>query len=387
MQSPCSGQVALDAPIRRYLPWFSVAEPAASEQITVRHLLTHRSGIPEAAAMEGITGDHPLTLEGRVRALRTVRLVSPPGAAFQYANADYLALALVIESVSGQSYDVYVRAHVLAPLEMRNTALSDDVDPQMDIATGYRYWFGVPLAADLPFPRDLVPAGYIRASAEDLAHFLIAQLNEGRYGRATVLSAAGIAAMQHPEAHLVPTIGYGTGWCVGPYNGDPAAPETFYHGGSTPQFRTYMLSIPEGRWGVVLLLNANSDLFRASLNQIPGGVADLLTGSPLPGEGLAFATKYLLFDLAVLLATAFQVQAAARLARARLRRDDRPWRRIRMLLPLTWEFGLGLGLSVGLPNLGHLPWLAARLGALIGVPSLGDLSWALLLALLSDLGY
>lgn len=224
-------------------PGSAFAEPAASERITVRHLLTHRSGIPEAAAMEGIAAEHPLTLEGRVRALRTVRLVSPPGAAFHYANADYLALALVIESISGQSYDAYVRTHILAPLDMRDTALSDVVNTQMHIATGYRYRRGATRGRSAvparPCPGRLHPRQ--RRGPRALPD---RPVERGALGGATVLSAAGIAAMQHPEAHLVPTIGYGTGWWVGPYNGSPPRQRRFTTAAPRRSW-TYMLGIPE----------------------------------------------------------------------------------------------------------------------------------------------
>ncbi len=108
MQLVEAGKVQLDAPVQRYLAWFRVADPEASARITVRQLLVQTSGLPT------ITGDeHMVTsgdaseeaLENRVRALRATRLTAQPGTIFQYSNANYATLAMIVKSVSGQSYE------------------------------------------------------------------------------------------------------------------------------------------------------------------------------------------------------------------------------------------------------------------------------------------
>ncbi len=90
-----AGKVDLDAPVRRYIPWFRVADPEASALITVRHLLNQTSGLTEGAG-RGATlaaGMHPL--EPAVRALATTGLARPPGAAVEYSNLNYTTLGLV----------------------------------------------------------------------------------------------------------------------------------------------------------------------------------------------------------------------------------------------------------------------------------------------------
>ena len=75
---------------------------------------------------------------------------------------------------------------------MRSSFTSEAAAKHHGLATGYHYGFGRPRAAHLPYNRGLVPAGYLISSAEDMTHYLIAQLNGGRYGATSVLSPAGV---------------------------------------------------------------------------------------------------------------------------------------------------------------------------------------------------
>ena len=91
MQLSEAGRVQLDAPVQRYLPWWRVADPDASTQITVRHLLYQVSGLSKATGNAYATsGDtHDSALEDRVRALRDAELTEPVGTTWQYSNANY----------------------------------------------------------------------------------------------------------------------------------------------------------------------------------------------------------------------------------------------------------------------------------------------------------
>src|SRR5215207_9129480 len=161
MQLVEEGKVELDAPVQRYLPWFRVADEAASAQITPRHLLYHTSGLPEAAGMEhAFSEDTRLdALEQRVHALRSVQLNRPVGASYEYSNAGYITLGLLIQEVSGQPYEAYMRAHLYSPLDMQHTYTDWTEARAHGVASGYRYWFGVPMAGEVPVSRANLPAG------------------------------------------------------------------------------------------------------------------------------------------------------------------------------------------------------------------------------------
>ena len=155
MQLSEAGRVQLDAPVQRYLPWWRVADPDASTQITVRHLLYQVSGLSKATGNAYATsGDtHDSALEDRVRALRDAELTEPVGTTWQYSNANYWTLGMIVQAVSGQSYETYVQQHIFDPLQMGNSYTSRTEAVQHGLPTGHRYWYGFPVASELPFDR------------------------------------------------------------------------------------------------------------------------------------------------------------------------------------------------------------------------------------------
>jgi CubicO group peptidase (beta-lactamase class C family) len=108
------GTVELDAPVRRYLPEFTTADPPASGQITVRQLLNQTSGMADAGFKAGLTA-HPDTLEDRVQDLRSARLVSEPGRSFHYFDPNYQVLARLVEVVTGRKFSSQLLDRVFAP--------------------------------------------------------------------------------------------------------------------------------------------------------------------------------------------------------------------------------------------------------------------------------
>ena len=185
MQFVEAGKLALDAPVRRYLPWFRVADRRASAKMTVRHLLNQTSGLPSLPGEILLTDfdDRPDATERQARALRTLKLSHPVGKVCEYSNLNYNLLGLVVEAVSGESYADAIRKHIFAPLEMRHSFTSKAEAQAGRLAMGHRHWFGFPVPApDLPVPRGSLPSGQLISCAEDMAHYLIAHLNGGHYG-------------------------------------------------------------------------------------------------------------------------------------------------------------------------------------------------------------
>ncbi len=180
MQLVEAGKIDLDAPVQRYLPWFRVADLTASASITVRHLLSHTSGISRYVGRVQFASNGNATADQRVRELAAVDLTHPPGEVFQYSNSNYVVLGLLIQVVSGQSYQDYLQQHIFAPLHLGHT-FTDEMEALRDgAATGYRWWFGYPFPANVPYPVDQLAAGYIYASAEDLARYLLMYMRDGR---------------------------------------------------------------------------------------------------------------------------------------------------------------------------------------------------------------
>jgi CubicO group peptidase (beta-lactamase class C family) len=165
MQLVTQGKIELDAPVQRYLPWFHVATPRASSQITIRNLLTHTSGL--SLYLGGLRLAQPNEIiEQFVRGMSTTRLTMPVGEQFQYSNANYAVLGLVIQVASGQAYGAYIQRHIFDPLEMHQSFVSPTEASKHGLSTGYQTVFGAVLPVNAPYHLDTQPAGSLISSAE-----------------------------------------------------------------------------------------------------------------------------------------------------------------------------------------------------------------------------
>jgi len=151
---------------------FRVADPEASARITVRRLLNQTSGLTEGAGRAATlaAGMHPL--EPAVRALATTGLARSPGAALEYSNLNYTTLGLVVEIAAGEPFDAYLKTHIFEPLDMHHTYTAIEDAKSGGLASGYRYWFGFPVASDTPGHGGTVRAGGIIPTAEDMSRYL-----------------------------------------------------------------------------------------------------------------------------------------------------------------------------------------------------------------------
>lgn len=316
MQLVEAGMVELDAPVQRYLPWFHLADSAASARITVRQLVTMTSGIPQIYETQVWTDQDDGALERTVRFLQTKELAHPPGTSVEYANANYETLGMIVQAVSGRSYEAYVTQHIFAPLEMRNSFVSQNEALRHGMASGHRWWFGLPVAVTFPYRRAELPAGYIISTAEDMAHFLIAQLNEGRYGDTAVLSPAGMAVM-HAEP---PPKRYGMGWESLRENGR----RLINHDGGAANFQASLFFDPRARVGVFVAANVisaldafasppgTSRLDGATTRAMAHTVLNMATGAPVPSQGVGIERLTLVFNLVILALTAVLVVVIVR---------------------------------------------------------------------------
>jgi len=260
MQLVEAGKIKLDAPVQTYLPWFRVADTNASQIITVRQLLTMASGIPQSIGQEQIANVDlsDSAIENNVRALAKIELSAPPGKRYEYSNANYVTLGMIIQAVSGQSYEEYITEHIFQPLGMQNSFTSKTEAQQDGLAVGYQKWFGIPVASpDLPFSRGTLPAGQLTMSIEDLGHYLIAQLNDGSYQGVSVLASAGIAELHHPDIQMSgATDFYAMGWEVQQYQDV----QVIGHNGAVSGYTTGMFLVPEKNLAVALVMNTYSPM-------------------------------------------------------------------------------------------------------------------------------
>jgi CubicO group peptidase (beta-lactamase class C family) len=372
MQLVEAGKVELDAPVQRYLPGFRVADALASQQITVRHLLQHTSGIPEQGCANRRFG--AATLEQFVTRLQTIELDAAPGTRHFYCSGNYNILGRIVEVVSGQPYASYIEQQIFAPLEMRHSFTSEQEVMQHGLAQGYRWFFGLRVPFHEPFDPVQMPSGFLISSAEDMAHFVIAQLNGGRFGSTSILSPQGIAVMQAPG---VPTgageATYGLGWKTGLLGRVPAV----YHTGDHPEVHTIVLIEPGARRGAVLLMNANNlPALMTAFKDIQEGVARLLAGQQPASESWSLPRLYLIIDAVLGGVFGLALWPLLRIRQWEQRLRQQPVISCRRLLwiglRLAWEFAVPIMLLFGV-------YLFLR-------ATIGTLSWSEILLLIPDIG-
>jgi CubicO group peptidase (beta-lactamase class C family) len=291
MQLAEAGKVELDAPVQRYLPWFRVADPDISAQITVRHLLNQTSGFSSTAGsivLADMDGDDGAS-ERQVRALSTFKNPRPVGTKFEYSNINFNILGLIIEVVSEEKYAGYIQRHVFDPLGMEHSYASKEEAKKYGLAMGYRHWFSLPFPSpDLPIPAGSLAAGQLISCAEDMTHYLAAHLNRGCYAGEQILSKAGIEELHRGVAEEI-TFGvnagkYGMGW----FEIDFGKVKTYSHSGNVPDFSAFMVILPKEKKGLILLFNADPYGLPLVTKEIGDGVTALLCGQEPPPIRLDF---------------------------------------------------------------------------------------------------
>ena len=301
MQLVEAGKIELDAPVQRYLPWFRVADPQASLQMTVRHLLNQTSGLPMMLGMANLSDFdcRPDATERQVRAFSSLEISRPVGSKFEYSNANYNVLGLIVESASGEAYPEYIQNHIFNPLEMKHSYTSEAMAKQDGLARGYRYWFGHPIPAhNLAIPLSSLPSGQIISCAEDMAHYLIAQLNGGHYGDVQILSAAGIDELHRGTAEMhemgMEIGSYAMGWV----NQVTGKSTIVSHGGIVPDFGAFAGLVREQKKGIVLLYNANHAMIKMTYDEFGLGAAQRLAGE-VPSKTLFGGAPWLMRSMAL----------------------------------------------------------------------------------------
>ncbi len=301
MQLVEAGKIDLDAPVQTYLPWFELADKEASAQITVRHLLNQSSGMSTKDGNRFWADQQGM--EEAVRGLDRIRLTHPVGTTYQYNNFNYIISGLIVEKVSGQSYGDYVTEYIFKPLDMRHSYASRALALADGLSQGHIIMFGRVFRDERVRSPAALPSGFLIASAEDMTHFAIAQLNDGRYGESTILSPQGMAEMHAPAVPQGDGGYWGIGWDVGEFDGMPVVARV----GDTGNFHATLILLPESNLGVILLANASGfEHFNSRVVDATAiGVVNMLTGKPAASAAVPFLMHFLYW--ALLLTPLFQI--------------------------------------------------------------------------------
>jgi CubicO group peptidase (beta-lactamase class C family) len=276
------GSIALDAPVRAYLPDFSLEDPTASATLTTRDLLTHESGLPRH---DFFWYQAPFSRDELYRRLRFLEPAGRPRARWRYNSLMFVVAGRVVEKVSGERWERFVRARILLPLGMRRTVLSAEaMETDSDHASPYALREGtvrrIPM---LKHSSAIAPAGGVQSSVRDLARWLRfhatrspALLGE-RLWRELHRPQAEMPASDQPE---VQHPYYALGWIHERYRGHPLV----VHNGAIDGFTVHLGFLPETGQGVIVLMNRS--LASEALMALAYSAYDRLLGlDPIDWEG------------------------------------------------------------------------------------------------------
>ncbi len=257
------GKLDWDAPVRRYFPWFAMHDPFATDRITPRDLVTHRSGLPRHDMLW-----YNNTTETRRGILERIRYLQPNAdfrTVWQYQNLMYLTAGYLAGELAGSDWETAVRERIFGPLGMTNSNFSVSTSQLSDD-------FALPYVEkddevrEMPFRNiDLVgPAGSINSNVEDMTKWLMLQLNKGKWGDKQLVSEAQIAEMHKGHMQMPATYypleenshpAYGLAWFIENYNGDTMV----HHGGAIDGFLGLVAFLPKHNLGVVVQTNLSGN--------------------------------------------------------------------------------------------------------------------------------
>lgn len=260
------GKLKWDDPVTKYLPAFELFDPYATREMTVRDLMSHRSGLERG---DLIWYASPYD---RNEVLRRVRFLKPSWSLrsrFGYQNIMFLAAGQISPAVTGKQWDDVVRERIFVPLGMtssstsiKSLASSDNVaspHSKIDDKVQKVAWRNID---------NIGPAGSINSNVLDMAQWLRMNLGGGMYENKRVLSAAAVKEMQtpqtviriegnnerlYPDAHF---LNYGLGWFLSDFRGR----KLVEHGGAIDGMRAEVGMLPEEKLGVVILTNRHGSV-------------------------------------------------------------------------------------------------------------------------------
>lgn len=258
------GRLDLDAPVRRYLPDFRVADHGVSERVTVRDLFTHTAGW-FGEHLPTPTGHGTDAIAAGVAAMTGLEQVSPSGV-FSYNNVSLTLAGRVIEVVTGIPYEHAVRELLFAPLGMTRSAFRAEDVLYERLAAGHtvRDGLAVPVRAKLGDGMGGAPAGGVRSTVRDLLRYARLHLGDGMANGARIMPAAALRAMRLPRVTMGPAGQVGLAWFLEARDDVTVAS----HGGATVAHMSQLTLVPERGAAIVLLANgANGARLNAELTE------------------------------------------------------------------------------------------------------------------------
>ncbi|MBL8267998.1 serine hydrolase [Steroidobacter sp.] len=264
------GELAWDRPVKSYLPDFQLFDPFATEHMTPRDLVTHRSGLPRH---DGLWYGSSLKRADYYQRLRYLEPSAEFRTRYQYNNLMFVTAGYLSERISGTSWEKLLQQRIFLPLAMTRSysdiaAFQQDREPALPYVTSDK---AGTIKVDYANIDAIAPAGAINSTALDMSRYLRALMEGGRFEGKQVLDADTVREMQTPQMIIAdtpryPELGrgqYGMGLSLATYRGH----NVVSHGGNIDGFTAYLGWLPQERVGLVLLINQGSSQLRSIVSQ------------------------------------------------------------------------------------------------------------------------
>ncbi|MHA1401372.1 MAG: serine hydrolase [Candidatus Heimdallarchaeaceae archaeon] len=286
MQLVEEGKIDVNNPVSNYLPFKLGFE---DHPITIHHLMCHSSGVPNLGGAEYTISPQTIAADYINRVPFTnwddfylhingaKEFVSAkPGERFYYFNSGFTLLGEIVAKVSGLKFEEYVKENILKPLKMtRSTFLKEDLIKEEDVATGYQLnpktKPPTTLTTDFPFNPFIYAPGGLISSVNELAHYLIMNMNGGVFEETKLISTASLDEMhsiqfeeQFPSLMATSShgkfgrTGYGYGWFI---HEDFFGHKLVQHGGNINGASAMVAFLPEKKIGIASLANISPSPF------------------------------------------------------------------------------------------------------------------------------
>ncbi|MBL0745170.1 serine hydrolase domain-containing protein [Chryseolinea lacunae] len=246
------------------LPRFALQSAEETQKLTLRHVLSHATGLPYHTYTNMV--EEGASLDSMLAWLKKIPLATPVGMSYSYQNVAYSLIGKVIESATGKTYEDEMRERVFGPLQMRTASIDyASIRQNPNVAQPHKMRGGKWVPASITSTYyNVAPAGGVNASISDMAQWMIALLGN----RPNVISPATLQQLFTPEVkarsknrnygrmHRLSDSFYGLGWRVIYYPDDTL----IYHGGFVNGYRSEVAVNPKERFAVCILANAPGDL-------------------------------------------------------------------------------------------------------------------------------
>jgi CubicO group peptidase (beta-lactamase class C family) len=250
MQLVEQGKIDLDADVNRYLD-FKIP-PREGQPVTMRNFMTHTAGFEERlTGLIGVEADGVAPLDQFVKAYVPARIFAP-GETPAYSNYATAVAGYIVARVSGMPFDDYVDKHLFEPLGMANSTFRQPLPQRLEpgMSKGYQ-------AASLPAkPFEIVgpaPAGSLASTGDDMAHFMIAHLQDGRYGANQILAPSTAERMHTTALTILPRVNR---MLLGFYEDNYDGHRVIAHGGDTQWFHSDLHLFIDDHIGLLVSMNS-----------------------------------------------------------------------------------------------------------------------------------